>query len=268
MNLREYIEKVGGYQTFYRVKDRGTSKSFESQIKLKSKKERNKIANEIQKATFAVRPKNLYIFVSDKSWYIGPETCKIASLVTVSIDKNRGKNEFKKELLKSEKIRKEKLRYLHKNIKPILLKTIKLGLVIGCIIRGDLVDKNRYPNKSSDIDVLILTNFKYEDFENRKKLVTILKKSPCSIALDYVIFYPNGSFSSKGRLLTNKSTTNEVEYTVVSMQEFEDTYRLWKKHKIHISKYDAQNFSNAKILIDKKSSAKRFLRMVLSLSPK
>ena len=68
--------------------------------------------------------------------------------------------------------------------------------------------------------------------------------------------------------ITKRKSKYGVEYAIISLPSFRFAYKIWKKRGEKIKKYDAENFSCAKILLDKNNSAKRFLKMLLALAPK
>ncbi len=265
MHLEQYINKVGGVQTFYRIYDYN-AQCVVPQIKLKTGKVR--MAKEIQEAVFRKAPKGIFVFISDLAnyTYLNKEP-KIASIVTIATDRQRGKEEFKAELKKSSEIRKDYLTYVHTTLKPFLKNLMKSPLVAGCILRGDIMDVHRFPSKSSDIDIVILTNFESNDAWKKEQIINLIKKSPCNVVLDYYEF-DKGSFFSKGVPITKRKSKYKVEYAIISLPSFRRAYLIWKKRGKKIKKYDAENFSCAKILFDKNNSAKRFLKMLLSLAPK
>ncbi|MBI2045626.1 hypothetical protein HYT23_06210 [Candidatus Pacearchaeota archaeon] len=268
MNLKEYLENFGKIQTFYGVEEKFDNKLVKFQIKLKNKIEKENLAKEIQQLVFKKVPKNLYVCVSDKSWYTNQgKEYKISSIATISLDKGLVEKEFKNELKKSERVRKEKLRYLEEKIKPFLKNLMQSKLVWGCIVRGDLLDPNRFPHRFSDIDIVILTNFKSDDMKNKKILIDMLKSSLCTIILEYYNFYSGGKFYGERKLLVKKKSKHEIGFSVISMLDFENLHKIWKEKKRYIRKYDAQNFSNARILFEKRGTAKKFLKLFLSLAP-
>jgi len=265
MHLKQYIKKVGGVQTFYRIYDYYAQCAV-PQIKLKTG--RAGLAKEIQDAVFRGAPKGVFVFISDLANYIYyDKEPKIASIVTIATDRWRGKEEFKAELKKSAEIRRDYLNYVQATLKPFLKNLIKSPLVAGIILRGDIMDPKRFPSKASDIDIVILTNFKSDDAEKREQIIKLIKKSPCNVVLDYYKFN-DGSFHSSGVPITNRKSNYKVEYAIISLPSVARAYIIWKKSGKKIKKYDAENFLCAKILFDKNNSAKKFLKMLLSLAPK
>ena len=99
MHLKQYIKKVGGVQTFYRIYDY-YAQSAVPQIKLKAG--RAGMAKEILDAIFRKAPEGVFVFISDLANYTySDRQPKIASIVTIATDRRRGKEEFKAELKKS-----------------------------------------------------------------------------------------------------------------------------------------------------------------------
>jgi len=266
MSLKEYLEKNKEIKIIYGLQSKYSNDFVKMQLKVRNK---NKLVKQLQDLIFRKKKiKGIYLFSSKKVPYIlyGDEFPAVDILV-LSLDKKKGLKAFGNEIKKSEKIRKEKINFLMNKFKPFLRKLMKTEYVLASIGRGDIFDKNRLPNKYSDIDIVLITNFRSHSWTKKRELINHLKKSPVTTAVDYYIFFKKGGFSGHSKLLINRNVKYNIEFSIISYPDFTRLYKIWKKKGIKIRRYDVNTFSNAKIIFQKNNIGKEFLRKYLSLAP-
>lgn len=270
--LEHYLGKLeNNTQTIYHVEEIYNTKLL-PQITSK-KQDAEEIANQIRNLVFSTKPlmislnNRIYSLVSDQSWYIEHEKeYKIAGISTLSLDPNLCKTIFENELKNSEIIRKEKLEYVREALIPFL-GSLSEDLVSGCILRGDLVDKNKFPTPNSNIDLIILTNFQHYDKVRADQLLSQLRGVPCDSELDYYAIGPKG-YTTEGVPFTNKGSKHKVEFSVISLPGFNELCISMRKIGQTLTKYVAENFPHAIILQQKQDAARQFLDKTLKFSPK
>jgi hypothetical protein len=134
------------------------------------------------------RPYNLYIYDYLKS-----------DIVVLNKDLTKAISELNK-LKKVDIKRKMQLNTKLKLIKPVLEKLYNEGIVDGFVGRGSYFEKNGFPNKKDDIDILLLIN-KYYDKEQflevENKIINILKNSKGKFSITFT--RRNESFLKKSK---------------------------------------------------------------------
>ena len=249
MDIAEYVKKHGTV-VFYRVTD------YPSKRLLEQAKDRG-LEKSIREAVYKKAPEGIHIFISDISYYpYGKTDRKIASFVVFARDRVEGENVYNEEIRKAKEIRKELKKYIKNKIVPFI-GTLN---IMGAILIGDVIDKNKYPTKYSDIDIVLLTDKQYPH-KSIKDLIKTLKGSPGSVRVNA---YQLPGWKIIRRTLKKEGDVS-VEYNLISYPKFISLYKRWKKVHKQLPKYSKVAFSSAKVLTGGKV-AEDFIKKVVELT--
>lgn len=261
MNLVEYLKSRGGTKTFYHVIHNKDHIKFQIQLESDGATE---LAEDVIEAVYGNKNPNIFVFNTTPSDYIEVGKESVTDISVLSLSEEYGKRQFELELGESEKHRRRLLSHLEHELMPFLDRLKEIEEINGLILRGDLVDPRRYPNRWSDINITAILNFWHYEKEKIGRLINFLKACPGTViysAWEFDFKYP--SFYAKGEFLIENPGGFAAYYDLISLPSVS---RLSEKLRFSDMPYFRRNYSLAKVLYDNDGVCEEFLKIMTGKS--
>lgn len=257
MDLIEYLREQGGTKNFYHVIHNKDHIKFQIQLESDGASE---LAEEIIEAVYENKNPDIFVFNTPPSEYIEVGEELVTDISVLSLSEEEGKKQFESELGESEKHRKRMLSYLEHELMPFLNELKEREEIIGLILRGDLVDPERYPNKLSDINITAIIDFWHYDNEEIGRLIEFLRTSPGTVIYSVWKFdFEASNFYSNADFLIENPGGFVAYYDLISLPSIS---KLFGKLKFSDMSYFKKNYSLAKVLYDEGGSCEEFLKIM------